>query len=257
MSPKQAVFTVDLEMPYEPVEHGAQAYISLFRETGIRATFFASGDVVEHHPAIIEAVLSENHEVACHGWRHPYPTLPYTERPPLLTDVPTPQLEDEFGRAVDLLNKIGVAPKGFRAMWYRIDARVLESVARFFDYDSSLSAKTLAGMTLPDGLRELPVSTFPGTNIKIGTPIMFGPGFPWSLAASWSAAAQPPLVCYGHSFDFFPFREKLYNSRVKQFWYYHRCGPHQVRRMATFINTLQKKGYTFSTGLEVTLEDKR
>ena len=71
-------FTVDLEPDCPPwlnstfrgVESGVPDLLDLFRELGVPATFFTTGEVAEKYPAAVEAVVGAGHELACHGVTH-------------------------------------------------------------------------------------------------------------------------------------------------------------------------------------------
>ena len=44
--------------------------LDILREEGVRATFFVLGWVAEKHPAIIQAINADGHEIACHSHYH-------------------------------------------------------------------------------------------------------------------------------------------------------------------------------------------
>jgi peptidoglycan/xylan/chitin deacetylase (PgdA/CDA1 family) len=70
-------FTVDVEPDCPPflsgfrgIEHGMPALLDLLAQKGIAGTFFTTGEVAERHPHVIERIVAEGHELACHGMTH-------------------------------------------------------------------------------------------------------------------------------------------------------------------------------------------
>jgi predicted deacetylase len=75
--PLVVAFTVDLEPDCPPflegfrgIDHGAPALLDLLNEEGIPATFFTTGEVAVRSPKLVERVVTEGHELACHGMTH-------------------------------------------------------------------------------------------------------------------------------------------------------------------------------------------
>jgi polysaccharide deacetylase family protein (PEP-CTERM system associated) len=52
------------------VAYNTGKVLDLFGETGVKATFFTLGWVAERHPALIQRIVGEGHEIASHGWDH-------------------------------------------------------------------------------------------------------------------------------------------------------------------------------------------
>jgi len=52
------------------VEAGTHAILDLLARHGWRSTFFVLGDVVREHPALVRRIVSEGHELGCHGMSH-------------------------------------------------------------------------------------------------------------------------------------------------------------------------------------------
>lgn len=59
--------TVHLE---SRVEASTQRVLDLLAAAGARATFFVLGEVASDHPAMVQKIAGEGHEIACHGHRH-------------------------------------------------------------------------------------------------------------------------------------------------------------------------------------------
>src|SRR4029078_6567534 len=52
------------------VEQSMDLLLDLLRRHRTRATFFVLGEVAAAHPGLMRTLVSEHHEVACHGDRH-------------------------------------------------------------------------------------------------------------------------------------------------------------------------------------------
>ena len=94
------------------VHHGTSAILDLLDRHGWRSTFFVLGDVVREHPDLIRRMVSEGHELACHGMSHRpvWRATPETFRAELI----------EFRRTVEEV--LGYFPVvGFRAPTFSID----------------------------------------------------------------------------------------------------------------------------------------
>ena len=71
-------FSVDVEPDcmsffkdsYRGMEEGMPALLDLLKEEEVKATFFSTGLVAEKYPDIIQRLVSEGHELGCHGMTH-------------------------------------------------------------------------------------------------------------------------------------------------------------------------------------------
>ena len=77
-APLRVALTVDFEPDCPPyldttfrgIEEGAPRLLELFAESNVRATYFTTGEVAEHYPAAVSALLAQGHELGCHGVTH-------------------------------------------------------------------------------------------------------------------------------------------------------------------------------------------
>ena len=49
---------------------GTNRILDVLKENGVRATFFCTGNFAEHAPEVMQRIIKEGHEVACHGVDH-------------------------------------------------------------------------------------------------------------------------------------------------------------------------------------------
>jgi len=172
-----------------------QALLELLHTYQVQATFFVLGYVADQHPALIEHIQAEGHEIGVHGYYHRFVSRS------------TP---DEFARdlerCVEAVERItGERPLGFRAPYFSVNG----STPWVFDilqvqglrYDSSLfptrnmlygypGAPRFPHRLLGNGhsLMEFPLST-----VRIG-------GVNWPIAGGFYLRSLPyALVRWGIS----------------------------------------------------------
>jgi peptidoglycan/xylan/chitin deacetylase (PgdA/CDA1 family) len=109
---------------------GVPRILELLDRHALRATFFVPGHTVESFPRETESILERGHEVAHHSYAHVDPSR---------------QSRDEevadMERALDVLDRIGVRPLGYRSPSADLSQATLELVEEHgFVYDSSLMA---------------------------------------------------------------------------------------------------------------------
>ena len=93
------------------VEVNTNRILDLFDEMDIRATFFTLGWVAERYPGLIDRIVKNGHELACHGYQH---TRVTEQRPE--------EFRADIRRAKSLLEDISGQPVGgYRAASYSIN----------------------------------------------------------------------------------------------------------------------------------------
>jgi peptidoglycan/xylan/chitin deacetylase (PgdA/CDA1 family) len=119
--------------------------LRLLSDYHIKATFFVVADVAEHYPGLVESIVSEGHEIACHGLHHRCTIDPETKKPL----IEPAAFEEETLRAKQILEKIaGVPVTGYRAPNALVAGWMLDSLESIgFTYDSSVSVNSLYNKT--------------------------------------------------------------------------------------------------------------
>ncbi len=127
-------FTIDTEWDYWGASHshgitrGVPKLLDFLRALEIRATFFWTGRSAAAHEGVVQQVISEGHEIACHGLDHENFTL--LSRSDQHTAIRT---------ALSLLQGVGADCVGFRAPRLRVNDDLFETLIRLgFAYDSSI-----------------------------------------------------------------------------------------------------------------------
>ena len=110
-------------------EVGVPRLLDLFRDFGIRVTWFVPGHSVETFPEQSAAIVEAGHEVGLHGYSHENPIAMSPE-----------QEEDVLDRCIELLEGLtGERPAGYVAPWWEFSAVTAELLlASGIEYDHSL-----------------------------------------------------------------------------------------------------------------------
>ena len=197
------------------VEISTHRLLDLFEQKGAKATFFTLGWIAERHPGLIQRIVADGHELACHGYAHKR-----------LTEHTPESLREELIRSKTLLEDAGgVAMKGFRAASFSINKSNLWAFAEIeaagFAYSSSVYPVHHDLYGIPDAQRvpfrppgtgelvEIPVATarFLGRNWPSGGGGYFRL-FPYWLSRLLLASARRQEVARGnvyfHPWEFDP-----------------------------------------------------
>jgi polysaccharide deacetylase family protein (PEP-CTERM system associated) len=214
------------------VEASTRELLDLFDEYGARGTFFVLGWVAERHPELVREIGARGHDLASHGFGH---DLVYRLSP------------ESFAKDLDRSCAVieaasGVAPRGYRAPSFSIDARsfwALEVLAdRGFTYDSSIFpvrhprygvpgfARTPIRVRTPGGrsLDEFPLTTWRMLGRNVGAA---GGGYlrilPLSIlerAFRAMNADGEPAVLYVHPWEIDPDQPRVRVGGLGRFTHY-------------------------------------
>jgi polysaccharide deacetylase family protein (PEP-CTERM system associated) len=145
------------------VERNVETILSLFAESGARATFFTLGWIAERYPGLVKSIVAQGHELASHGYGH----LRIQEQTPA-------EFTQDISRAKALLEDLsGTEVKGYRAPSFSIGQRTLWAFERIaqagYRYSSSVYPVRHDLYGMPDAPRfayrpradllEIPVTT--------------------------------------------------------------------------------------------------
>jgi len=237
----RASLTVDVEEDIPPffrsfkgIEKGLPKILSTFNEFGIKATFFVTAEVCEKFPDIIRE-LADEHEIACHGFRH--------ER---LDGLELPALHRTLSTATDKIANTAVEkPVGFRAPRLRVSERLLRALADLgYNYDSSVSVwhpwqRKFVATAKKIGIKELPIS-IDNTMLRI----------PMGMDLARTQLGRDPLIVFMHPWDAINIRrERLGRSeapwRASIFWNSIGAGERFLRNLRSLISMMLKKKAEF------------
>lgn len=227
--------TIDMEQDcppffstYRGVEGGTPRLLSLFRQEGLAATFFTTGDVARRYPQVVDAIVADGHELGCHGDTHRR-----------FSDMTEAEAAAELRSASETLRRHAPVVS-FRAPNLDLpESYVPLLAAEGFAVDSSRGRHKLGSYfvkpTVACGVRRIPASISPS---PLRTPAVVR-----DLLCSW---LSDPAVLFFHPWEFIDLtREPLrFDIRV-------RTGEPAVRSLAETIRYFKKRGARFLRMQEV------
>ena len=148
------LFSVDLEDVRDHAKNGAsfasrvvqntQVYLSFLRENTSKCTFFVVGNVLRNYPELIQNILEDGHEIACHTNEH----------------IPLDKLEqDGFRRDLDAwqisAKALGIdSVKGFRAPTFSLTEQTSWAYSILKEYGFEYSSSVLPAQNPLYGWKE-------------------------------------------------------------------------------------------------------
>ena len=225
---RRVSITVDFEPDCPPylsstfrgIEEGAPKLLELFDATGVRATYFTTGEVAARYPDAVRAVVSAGHELGCHGVTHTaFDTL--DER----------AARWEIEQSVTLLRTFAPVTS-FRAPYLRFPeayVRLLEDAA--FALDSSLAKykSSYRAPRLPTTLTRIPASM---TSSVLRLPAV--------IRDPWLLSLADPVVLFVHPWEFVDLTHEdlRYDCRF-------RTGDVALRCLREVLALFARRGATF------------
>ena len=197
-------FTVDLEPDCPPflrgfrgIEQGLPRLLALLRDVNVPATFFTTGEVAKRYPESIHRVVSDGHELACHGMTHT-----------AFTALERDAARDEIRQSADILRAFAPVTS-FRAPYLRFPDRYVDLLeGAQFRVDSSQAKYKVAYYRSPRSsrIRRIPASV---TSSVLRLPRL--------IRRAYLGALSSPIVLFVHPWEFVDLRrEKLrFDCRFK------------------------------------------
>ena len=90
--PREHGEEISLEEGLKVSAKGLKRILEVLNKTGVKATFFCTGNFAEGRPGLIREIVKGGHEVACHGVDHFKPVASDVEKSKKI-------VEKEIGRA--------------------------------------------------------------------------------------------------------------------------------------------------------------
>lgn len=221
--------------------------LSLFREHGVRATFFVLGYIAEREPALVRAVAREGHEIATHGHLHRR-----------IFELSPDEFRDDLERSIEAVSSAcGMAVVGFRAPEWSMRPHTLWTLEilrrKGILYDCSMVPLTRMGdrqfPVLPCRIPTLygDVWEFPLTTVRCfrenlpftgGLPLRLTPYFYiLSKVRRMNRGGMPALV-YMHPWEFDPEQPRMDLPRSRKFMHYFNL-PSAPRKIAGLLAHLR------------------
>lgn len=225
--PLDVCITVDLEPDCPPflwtwrgMTEGAPRLLDMLAEERIVTTCFTTGDSARRHPKVVERLLLEGHELACHGMTHtPFPVLDRAAA------------ELEIADSTEILRAFAQVTS-FRApnlMFPDAYLDILERNGYRLDSSQAKYKKAYWQGSAPTSLTRVPASM---TSSVIRLPA-------W-LRNRWLLALKSPIVLFVHPWEFVDLtRERLrYDCRF-------RTGEPALADLRAVIRLFKSRGARF------------
>ena len=107
---------------------GVPRLLGLLEDFGIKATFFVPGLTADRYPQVVERIAAAGHEIGHHSYSHLSPV-----------DLGEAGEREDFERALEALDRVGVRPKGHRSALWEASWGTPALVAEYgLEYDSTL-----------------------------------------------------------------------------------------------------------------------
>jgi peptidoglycan/xylan/chitin deacetylase (PgdA/CDA1 family) len=186
---RTVAFTVDVEPDCPPflrgfrgMEQGMPALLDLLATRRIAGTFFTTGEVAARYPAIVERIVREGHELACHGMTHR-----------AFTELAERDARDEIESSVAIL-RAHAPVTSFRAPYLKFPSAYLPMLeANGFTLDSSHAVYK------PAYYRDRSKTTLTRVPASVMSSVLRAPR--WLRDANL-ALVSDPLVLFVHPWEF-------------------------------------------------------
>ena len=225
-----ACFSADVEQDCPPyldtcrgMEEGMPRLLDLLGEVGVHGTFFTTGEMARRFPSVMQRLVVEGHELACHGDLHrDFTTLNRAEA------------SAELGAAVKTLRTFGPLVS-FRAPYLRFPAEYLPLLVEHgLRIDSSVARYKFGANHRPGpavaGLVRMPASA---TSSVLRLPAM--------LRTPWLESLARPLMLFVHPWEAVDFRK----SRLRLDCRF-RTGEPALQAWRDALMTLKNHGASFA-----------
>ena len=147
----------DWETIESRVEGNVERILQLFDEKNIKATFFTLGWIAKRHPAMIERIVSNGHEIASHGWEHVRVTKQNSKA-----------FREDITRTRALLEDLsGQVVKGYRAASYSIGRNNLWALDELAEAGYAYSSSIVPVHHQYYGMADAPRFAFPASEGRI------------------------------------------------------------------------------------------
>jgi polysaccharide deacetylase family protein (PEP-CTERM system associated) len=242
----------------ETCSEGVARILDLFGELKIKATFFFLAESVVKYPRLVEDVVSEGHEIACHGFSHVF-----SKNQTKLGEV------DQIKKAKRILEKAaGESVIGYRGPNFHTSIQVIRALSRIgFQYDSSIvpcvtipgwygspfspiipyRLNVESGATPMKTMWEIPIAVHPRLRIPAGGGwFLRNFGFNWVMSSVKALSKLGPVTLYLHPWEVV---ETQPNIAGIPFHVFRRTGKYVRDALAAIVENLRTRTVTISNFL--------
>lgn len=236
-------FTLDEGM--EVSIAGTTRILDVLDRTGVKATFFCTGNFVRKAPHIMQRIIEGGHEVAGHGVDHW-----------------SPKSSDVSQVKQIIKEDLGIEIRGYRQP--RMFPVSYEDIAtNGYIYNSSLNPAFIPGrymhLTTPrkpflkDGVLQIPASVTPIVRFPLFWLALHNlPERLYHLLVKWVLKGSDCFVTYFHPWEFFDLKQ---NPQFRMpFIIRNNSGMAMCRRLENLIEMLKARGESFCTYTEYSIK---
>ena len=239
--PREHGVDFTLEQGMEVSKEGTNRILDVLRQNGVRATFFCTGNFAEQAPDVMQRIMDEGHEVACHGVDHWQPKA------------------TDFAESKRIVERVcGRQVTGYRQprMFPVSDEAIHEAGYR---YNSSLNPAFIPGrymhLTSPrtpflkDGVWQIPASVTPWLRFPLFWLSLHNlPEWLYHLLVRRTLGHDGHFVTYFHPWEFHDLKE--HPELRMPFIIRNHSGRQMMERLNRLVKMLQQRGHEFITFTE-------
>ena len=246
--PREHGVDFSLEEGMKVSVEGTNRILDILRKNEVKATFFCTGNFVQHAPDVVRRIMDEGHEVACHGVDHWEPK------------------DTDFARSKEIVESIiGRKVYGYRQP--RMFPVVESEIKRVgYLYNSSLNPAFIPGrymhLTEPrtyfmkDGVLQIPASVTPWFRFPLFWLSLHNLPWTWyKVLANWTLRHDGYFVTYFHPWEFYDLKE--HPEFKMPFIIPNHSGREMADRLDRLIAQFRRHHYEFITYTEFTDRVKR
>lgn len=236
--PREQGVDYSLEEGIKVSVEGTNIILDILKENDVCATFFCTGNFAEHAPDVMQRIIREGHEVACHGVDHWKPK------------------DTDFYCSKEIVERVtGITVTGYRQP--RMFPVVESEIKRVgYRYNSSLNPTFIPGrymhLTTPrtwfieDGVMQIPASVTPWLRFPLfwlSWHILPKKLYHWMVRRVLRHDGY--LVAYLHPWEFYELKE--HPEFKMPFIIKKHSGEEMAERLDCLIKMLKNKGHKFIT----------
>ena len=236
--PKEHGVDFTLEQGMEVSREGTCRILDVLKQNDVKATFFCTGNFARLAPEVMQRIMDEGHEVACHGVDHWQPK------------------ETDFVESKQIVEQAtGLTVKGYRQprMFPVVESEIKRAG---YLYNSSLNPAFIPGrymhLTAPrtpfmkDGVLQIPASVTPWLRFPLFWLSLHNlPEGLYHWLVRRTLKHDGHFVTYFHPWEFYDLKE--HPEFKMPFIIRNHSGRQMMQRLDSLIKMLKKQGSTFIT----------
>ena len=236
--PREQGLEYSLEDGIQVSVEGTNIILDVLKANNVRATFFCTGNFAENAPEVMQRIIDEGHEVACHGVDHWQPK------------------ETDFALSKEIVERItGLTVTGYRQP--RMFPVVESEIKRVgYRYNSSLNPAFIPGRYMnlrtprtwfmKDGVMQIPASVTPWIRFPLFWLSLHNlPEWMYHRMVRRVLNHDGYFVTYFHPWEFYELKE---HPELKiPFIIRNHSGREMVERLDNLIKMLKKQNHKFIT----------